>query len=308
MEPARSSVWFDGGAGYPLPGEVLGFLGVKSTQLQIRNVLDEQIFIVETDSPSIRPRNRDEDGMANMINLRVLHEGSVILNLKRRFEEHQIYTYIGSILVALNPYKPCDIYGVDVVKEYQKAMIGDNLPPHLFAVANTAFLKMVRTSKNQTVVISGVITGAKTTDYLLEKSRIVSQAPYERNYHIFYEMLAGMTEADKNKYGLQQAQSYYYLNQEAHGEKIYSSYSVEQALEARDAIAKSLYQRLFVWLVERVNRTVYRQSERRCRTIGILDIFGFEDFDVNSFEQLCINFANEKLHDHFNRHIFKLEQ
>ncbi|XP_078692173.1 unconventional myosin-XV-like isoform X3 [Branchiostoma floridae x Branchiostoma belcheri] len=465
LDTSKSSVWFDGGAGYPLPGEVLGFLGVKSTQLQIRNVLDEQIFIVETDSPSIRPRNRDEDGMANMINLRVLHEGSVILNLKRRFEEHQIYTYIGSILVALNPYKPCDIYGVDVVKEYQKAMIGDNLPPHLFAVANTAFLKMVRTSKNQTVVISGesgagktestklmvqflaascnstntsliteqileaapllesfgnaktvkndnssrfgkylelqytngVITGAKTTDYLLEKSRIVSQAPYERNYHIFYEMLAGMTEADKNKYGLQQAQSYYYLNQggnptipskndgedfsgilaaldvlgftadetdtvfsivaavlhlgnvyfgrteeeiatvisqselrvvaellqlpfdglhsavtakltEAHGEKIYSSYSVEQALEARDAIAKSLYQRLFVWLVERVNRTVYRQSERRCRTIGILDIFGFEDFDVNSFEQLCINFANEKLHDHFNRHIFKLEQ
>lgn len=60
---------------------------------------------------------------------------------------------------------------------------------------------------------SGVITGARTIDYLLEKSRIVTQAQDERNYHVFYELLAGLSDQEKEKYGLQTADKYFYLNQ-----------------------------------------------------------------------------------------------
>lgn len=63
------------------------------------------------------------------------------------------------------------------------------------------------------ICYSGVILGAKVTEYLLEKSRIVTQAPEERNYHVFYELLAGLSEETKLKYGLLAADKYFYLNQ-----------------------------------------------------------------------------------------------
>lgn len=81
--------------------------------------------------------------------------------------------------------------------------------------------------------------------------------------------------------------------------------NIDQALDARDAVAKSLYSTLFSWLVQRINRIVCK-GDKTC--IAILDIFGFEDFKENSFEQLCINYANENLQFHFNKHVFKLEQ
>ena len=59
----------------------------------------------------------------------------------------------------------------------------------------------------------GVITGAKITEYLLEKSRIVTHAPEERNYHVFYEMLSGLSEDQRQKFGLMSAEKYFYLNQ-----------------------------------------------------------------------------------------------
>ena len=75
----------------------------------------------------------------------------------------------------------------------------------------------------------------------------------------------------------------------------------------RDAIAKALYSTLFSWLVSRINQIV-RVNNSVDNSIAILDIFGFENFANNSFEQLCINYANEALQFHFNRHVFKLEQ
>ncbi|XP_034374213.2 unconventional myosin-VIIa isoform X3 [Arvicanthis niloticus] len=96
------------------------------------------------------------------------------------------------------------------------------------------------------------------------------------------------------------------------GETVSTPLSREQALDVRDAFVKGIYGRLFVWIVEKINAAIYKppslEVKNSRRSIGLLDIFGFENFTVNSFEQLCINFANEHLQQFFVRHVFKLEQ
>ncbi|XP_064221758.1 unconventional myosin-Vc isoform X2 [Aotus nancymaae] len=80
-----------------------------------------------------------------------------------------------------------------------------------------------------------------------------------------------------------------------------------QAVNARDALAKKIYAHLFDFIVESINQAL-QFSGKQHTFIGVLDIYGFETFDVNSFEQFCINYANEKLQQQFNMHVFKLEQ
>ncbi|XP_068326692.1 myosin-15-like [Pyrus communis] len=79
------------------------------------------------------------------------------------------------------------------------------------------------------------------------------------------------------------------------------------AISSRDALAKTVYSRLFDWLVDKINTSVGQDVTSQLQ-IGVLDIYGFECFKDNSFEQFCINFANEKLQQHFNEHVFKMEQ
>lgn len=81
----------------------------------------------------------------------------------------------------------------------------------------------------------------------------------------------------------------------------------EGAVASRDALAKTVYARLFDWLVDKINLSVGQDLNSQFQ-IGLLDIYGFECFKDNSFEQFCINFANEKLQQHFNEHVFKMEQ
>lgn len=91
-------------------------------------------------------------------------------------------------------------------------------------------------------------------------------------------------------------------------DNIVQKLTLSQAIDTRDALAKSLYASLFEWLVEQINKSLEAGKRRTGRSISILDIYGFESFDKNSFEQFCINYANERLQQHFNRHLFKLEQ
>ncbi|KAJ3095982.1 Myosin type-2 heavy chain 1 [Phlyctochytrium planicorne] len=92
-------------------------------------------------------------------------------------------------------------------------------------------------------------------------------------------------------------------------EKITSNLNQYQAVVGRDSIAKFIYSMLFDWLVKVVNANLGKDSSNDELTfIGVLDIYGFEHFKKNSFEQFCINYANEKLQQEFNQHVFKLEQ
>ncbi|RYR03104.1 hypothetical protein Ahy_B06g081929 isoform C [Arachis hypogaea] len=81
----------------------------------------------------------------------------------------------------------------------------------------------------------------------------------------------------------------------------------EAAALSRDALAKIVYARLFDWLVDKINSSIGQDTDSKS-LIGVLDIYGFESFNINSFEQFCINLTNEKLQQHFNQHVFKMEQ
>ncbi|XP_010282357.1 PREDICTED: myosin-IIIb-like, partial [Phaethon lepturus] len=238
------------------------------------------------------------------------------------------------------------------------------------------------------------VQGAKLSEYLLEKSRVVQQDTGERNFHIFYYMFAGLSPEEKEMYGLLDPSLYRYISgrfgtqdvaqrwkhkyQEVcnaldmvgfqeqeqvdmqailagvlslgnvtfepeesdgsvkvseasrgwlkaaagqfgvqedellkclvctmsvtRGEQIQRFHTQQQAEDARDSIAKVAYGRVFGWIVCKINELLAENvdPEVELREIGILDIFGFENFAVNRFEQLCINLANEQLQHFFN--------
>eukprot|EP01137_Pigoraptor_chileana_P030971 Opistho-2@18160 len=213
-------------------------------------------------------------GAEDMTQLGDYDEGSLLNNIKIRFEKDVIYTYTGSILVAINPFKPVPTYGPDQFRRYKGQRIGQ-LPPHIFAIADSTFTSLFRDKINQCVVISGEsgagktestkyilqylanlnskhslveeqilqanpimeafgnakternnnssrfgkfikiqfndqggIDGASIAEYLLEKSRVVQQSKLERNYHVFYNLLAGATAQEKGALMLQEASKY----------------------------------------------------------------------------------------------------
>ena len=93
------------------------------------------------------------------------------------------------------------------------------------------------------------------------------------------------------------------------GEEIRIDLTPDKASDARDALSKTIYGAMFLWVVKEVNNSIKWENDKDIRSsAGVLDIFGFESFATNSFEQLCINFTNEALQQQFNKFIFKLEQ
>ena len=240
----------------------------------------------------------------------------------------------------------------------------------------------------------GAIAGARIDWYLLEKSRVVKHSSNERNYHIFYQLLAGLSDKELSLLGLDRSPSTYnYLKEgnftvpgvddkkefaglknamdimgiekavyydvfkimavilhlgnieftsmrseqanfksetdilcgllgvskndfadailrpkvKAGKEIMKQSRNASEARSSLDALAKSLYEKVFKFLVDYINKNLNDDSNG-VNFIGVLDIAGFEIFKQNSFEQLCINYTNEKLQQFFNHHMFVLEQ
>ncbi|XP_010635965.1 unconventional myosin-VIIb isoform X1 [Fukomys damarensis] len=409
-------------------------------------------------------------GVDDMIRLGDLHEAGIVHNLLIRYQQHKIYTYTGSILVAVNPFQLLPLYTLEQVQLYYGRQVGE-LPPHVFAIANTCYFNLRKNKRDQCCVISGesgagktettklilqflatvsgqhswieqqvleanpileafgnaktihndnssrfgkyidiyinpsgVIEGARIEQFLLEKSRVCHQALEERNYHIFYCMLMGMSETEKKLLDLGTPSEYHYLTMgnctaceglndakdyahirsamkillfsdsenwdiskllaailhlgniefmaaifenldssevmetpafpivmkllEVHhqplrdclikhtilirGEYVTRPLNIGQAADRRDAFVKGIYGHLFLWIVKKINAAIFtppaQDPKNVRRAIGLLDIFGFENFQNNSFEQLCINLANEHLQQFFVQHVFAMEQ
>ncbi|XP_063154832.1 unconventional myosin-X [Candoia aspera] len=409
------------------------------------------------------------DGLEDMAALIDLHEGAIMHNLFQRYQQDKIYTYIGSIVASVNPYKTIPgLYDHITIEQYSRHHLGE-ISPHIFAIANECYRCLWKRHDNQCVLISGEsgagktestklilkflsavsqhslelscmekiasveqailesspimeafgnaktvynnnssrfgkfvqlnfcqkgnIQGGKIIDYLLEKNRVVRQNPGERNYHIFYALLAGIEGEKKDAFYLSAPENYHYLNQSGcvvdktindielfkevitamevmqftteevrdvlrllagilhlgniefitaggaqvsfktalsrsaellgldstqltealtqrsmilRGEEILTPLTVQQAIDSRDSAAMALYSQCFAWVIKKINSRIKGKDD--FKSIGILDIFGFENFEVNRFEQFNINYANEKLQEYFNKHIFSLEQ
>uniref|UniRef100_A0A8C9YYT8 Myosin IXA n=1 Tax=Sander lucioperca TaxID=283035 RepID=A0A8C9YYT8_SANLU len=448
-------------------------------------VTEERRRMVER---GLLPQPEAHGDQADLCRLPELNERSLLDNLRSRFRQERIYTYVGSILIVINPFKFLPIYNPKYVKMYDNHTLG-NLEPHIYAVADVAYHAMLQKERNQCIVISGesgsgktqstnflihhltalsqkgfasgveqiilgagpvleafgnaktahnnnssrfgkfiqvnyqesgTVRGAYVEKYLLEKSRLVYQEHNERNYHVFYYLLAGASEEERKAFHLMKPEEYHYLSQmtksthQPHwdsycesepdcftvegedlkhdferlqlamemvgflpstrkqifcllsailhlgnirykrktyrddsidicnlevlpvvsellevkeemlfealttrktvtvGEKLIVPYKLSEAGTVRDSMAKSLYSALFDWIVFRINHALLNikdlEETTKILSIGVLDIFGFEDYENNSFEQFCINFANERLQHYFNQHIFKLEQ
>ncbi|KAL4297253.1 hypothetical protein GQ457_12G001630 [Hibiscus cannabinus] len=124
---------------------------------------------------------------------------------------------------------------------------------------------------------------------------------------------------DKSRFHLKTAAQLFKCNEKAledslvkrvmvtRDESITKSLDPVTAALSRDALAKIVYSKLFDWLVDKINVSIGQDPESKM-LIGVLDIYGFESFKINSFEQFCINLTNEKLQQHFNQHVFKMEQ
>uniref|UniRef100_F1SRM1 Unconventional myosin-X n=1 Tax=Sus scrofa TaxID=9823 RepID=F1SRM1_PIG len=386
----------------------------------------------------------DEEGVDDMATLAELHGGAIMHNLHQRYKRDQIYTYIGSIIASVNPYKPiAGLYAHEAVERYSRCHLGE-LPPHVFAIANECYRCLWKRHDNQCVLISGESGAGKTEStklilkflsaisqqsldlslkektssverailesrylsvvFLLSsrqdslpsafglfkelklsswrsisdlssQNRVVRQNPGERNYHVFYALLAGLEHEEREEFYLSVPENYHYLNQsgcvadktindqESFREVItamevmqFSKEEVREvlrllagilhlgniefitaggaqisfktgkmaspsllllgfasmgkrrstAVDSRDSLAMALYARCFEWVIKKINSRIKGKDD--FKSIGILDIFGFENFEVNHFEQFNINYANEKLQEYFNKHIFSLEQ
>ncbi|XP_051938624.1 unconventional myosin-Ib isoform X3 [Hippocampus zosterae] len=409
-------------------------------------------------------------GVGDMVLLEPLSEDSFLENLRKRFDHNEIYTYIGSVVISVNPYRSLPIYSPEKVEEYRNRNFYE-LSPHIYALADEAYRSLRDQDKDQCILITGESGAGKTeasklvmsyvaavcgkgqevnkvkeqllqsnpvleafgnaktvrndnssrfgkymdiefdfkgdplggviSNYLLEKSRVVKQPRGERNFHIFYQLLSGASDdtlkklklnRDFSKYnylsldsavvtGLDDAASFRtvknamqivgfmedevqsvlelvaavlklgniefkpesrcngadesrvkdkndlkemcellgieqtvlerafsYRTVEAKLEKVSTTLNVAQAYYARDALAKNLYIRLFSWLVTRINESIKAQTKSRHKVMGVLDIYGFEIFEDNSFEQFIINYCNEKLQQIFIELTLREEQ
>ncbi|XP_069388501.1 unconventional myosin-Ib isoform X3 [Paralichthys olivaceus] len=409
-------------------------------------------------------------GVGDMVLLEPLSEDSFLENLKNRFDHNEIYTYIGSVVISMNPYRSLPIFTPDKVEEYRNRNFYE-LSPHIYALADEAYRSLRDQDKDQCILITGESGAGKTeasklvmsyvaavcgkgqevnkvkeqllqsnpvleafgnaktvrndnssrfgkymdiefdfkgdplggviSNYLLEKSRVVKQPRGERNFHIFYQLLSGASDdslkklklhRDFSKYnylsldsaavnglddsanfrtvrnamqivgfmedevqsvlelvaavlklgniefkpesrcngtdesrikdkndlkemcellGIEQSvleRAFSYRTVEAKMEKVSTTLNVAQAYYARDALAKNLYSRLFSWLVTRINESIKAQAKTRHKVMGVLDIYGFEIFEDNSFEQFIINYCNEKLQQIFIELTLREEQ
>uniref|UniRef100_M4EFF0 Myosin motor domain-containing protein n=1 Tax=Brassica campestris TaxID=3711 RepID=M4EFF0_BRACM len=168
---------------------------------------------VVTKASAVYPKDTEApaSGVDDMTRLAYLHEPGVLQNLHSRYDINEIYTYTGSILIAVNPFRRLPhLYSSHMMAQYKGAALGE-LSPHPFAVADAAYSRFGKFVEIQ-FDERGRISGAAIRTYLLERSRVCQLSDPERNYHCFY-MLCAAPKEDVQRYKLGEPKTYHYLNQ-----------------------------------------------------------------------------------------------
>ncbi|PAV77243.1 hypothetical protein WR25_17904 [Diploscapter pachys] len=415
-DPARMAEWASKKLCYvpdPSEGFLLGSIKKETNDEVLVELLDsgKQVKLSKDDVQKANPPKFDK--VEDMSELTYLNEASVLHNLKERYYSSLIYTYSGLFCVVINPYKKLPIYSESLIEEF-KGKKRHEMPPHIFAIADTAYRSMLQEREDQSILctgesgagktentkkviqylahvagasrskasstnlspmkgeleqqllqanpileafgnsktvkndnssrfgkfikinfdMSGYISGANIEHYLLEKSRVLRQAPDERSFHIFYQFLRGTDKAGKDSYLLDPIDKYRFLvnggltlpnvdDATEFTNTLNSMKIMGFADEEIHAILRVVSATLLLGNVEfqqernsdqamlpddRVIQSLDKTRRQGASFIGILDIAGFEIFELNSFEQLCINYTNEKLQQLFNNTMFILEQ
>lgn len=226
--------------------------------------------------------NVKQSGVDDMVLLSKISEEAIVENLKKRFMDDYIFTYIGPVLISVNPFKQMPYFTDREIELYQGAAQYEN-PPHIYALTDNMYRNMLIDGENQCVIISGesgagktvaakyimgyiskvsgggdkvqhvkdIILqsnplleafgnaktvrnnnssrfgkyfeiqfsrggepdGGKISNFLLEKSRVVSQNEHERNFHIYYQLIEGASQEQRQNLGIMSPDYYYYLNQ-----------------------------------------------------------------------------------------------
>ncbi|KAK3571379.1 hypothetical protein QTP86_010319, partial [Hemibagrus guttatus] len=202
----------------------------------IEKTRHERIHTKKGDNMTTDNTSDKTESMEDLATLELLDENTVTEHLQKRYANEQIYTYVGDILIAINPFYKIDVYTPEHSKMYIGVKRSGN-PPHLFAVADAAYHSMVSDNTDQAnnrsleekillvnnlveafgnactainnnssrfgkylevkFTCGGTVVGAQIFEYLLEKSRVIHQAAGERNFHIFYYIYAGLAERKK---------------------------------------------------------------------------------------------------------------
>ncbi|XP_052002573.1 myosin IEb isoform X2 [Xyrauchen texanus] len=351
-------------------------------------------------------QNVKVSGVDDMVLLSKISEDAITDNLKKRYMDDFIFTYIGPVLISVNPFKQLPYFSDREIELYQGAHVKDIIlqsNPLLEAFGNAKTVRNNNSSrfgKYFEIQFSrgGEPDGGKISNFLLEKSRVVSQNHGERNFHIYYQLLEGATKEQRENLGITTPDYYFYLNQSStytvedindkkefadtmaamsvvglsiedqdtvlqivagilhlgniafreegnyavvesedflafpsyllginqdglkkkltsrimdskwggKTESISVTLNTEQASFSQNALSKALYSRLFDYLVDAINKAMQKDHEEL--NVGVLDIYGFEIFQKNGFEQFCINFVNEKLQQIFIELTLKAEQ
>ncbi|CAF5128164.1 unnamed protein product, partial [Rotaria sp. Silwood1] len=218
---------------------------LEVTSVERRN----EIITIKNDSDLPSLRNPEIlIGQKDLTALSYLNEPEVLYNLESRFNKSQIYTKCGIVLVTINLYEYLSIYGNDAIQLYHDQDI-QLLEPHIFATAELAYQSMAignaKTIRNDNSSRFGKyieigflkyhICGASMRTYLLEKSRVVYQAPDERNDHIFYQLCTQFNQPEMKSLALLPANQFRYTS-EGNAITIKGVDDAQQFLETREAL------------------------------------------------------------------------
>uniref|UniRef100_A0A673KQ68 Unconventional myosin-XVI-like n=1 Tax=Sinocyclocheilus rhinocerous TaxID=307959 RepID=A0A673KQ68_9TELE len=286
----------------------------------------------------------------DLASLSELTDSSLLYEMQKRFANDQIYTYIGHILLLINPYKDLPIYSNLVSQLYlsSSGRLCSSLPPHIFSSAERAYHMMLQERRPQCFIISGESGSGKsvackhilkhlaarsspkgftleprmkhvktsvTSFYIKYFSRCLSLFQEVENLFVVLSALlhlgdvrfTALTDADtafvSDLQLLDRVAGMLQVSSEDLGSALTSDvqcfkgdvitrrHTVEMSNHHRDLLAKALYGRLFSFLVNNIN--FYLQGHEE--STGILDIFGFEEFQRNGYEKLCVNMVNERI-------------